>query len=211
MVVAGVSALTFWLTAGILSGVLLGGALGLFFLMATGRLALDLGWGRSLHPLGPMVVRVAAPRDLVYEMLRAPYAGRVPEGSGVEVLERGEDVVVAAHHTRVHFYTARTVEAVRFEPPDRITFRHLASVVPHGLEEFRLREDEGGTALEYRGEVGVDFWILGRLAGRHWVRPQWERAVRRHLEGLRERAEERASRRAAREARRASGTPSPPP
>ncbi len=190
-----------WLTVGILGGALLLGGLWLFFLMARGTLTLDLGWGRSRHPLGPITVRLTAPRDLVFEMIQAPYVGRTPEGSGIEIIARGGGLVVAAHHTRVHFYTARTVEAVGFEPPERVTFRHLAGPVPEAFEEFLLREREGGTELEYRGEVGIDFWILGRLAGRFWVRKQWEARVREHLEGLKERAEERAARRAARERR----------
>lgn len=196
--------MAFWLAITILGGLLVAGGAFLFFLMAAGRLTLDLGWGRSRHPLGPITTRIAAPRDLVFEMLRAPYVGRTPAGSSIQVLARGEDLVIAAHHTKVHFYTARTVEAVGFEPPERVTFLHLAGPVPEASEEFVLREEEGETELEYRGEIGLDFWILGRLAGRLWVRPQWESKVRPHLEDLKERAEERAARRAAREERGAS-------
>ncbi len=195
-------AVVFWLTTGILAGALLLGGLWLFFLLAKGTLTLDLGWGRSRHPLGPITLQLAAPRDLVYELIQAPYTGpRAPEGSGVEVLARSEGLVVAAHHTKVHFYTARTVEAVGFAPPERVTFRHLAGPVPEAFEEFLLWDRGGKTELEYRGEVGIDFWVLGRLAGRFWVRPQWEARVREHLEDLKVRAEERAGRRAARERR----------
>lgn len=194
----------FWLIVGGLAGLLVLGAATLFLLMAMGRLTLDLGWGRSLHPLGPITVRIVAPRDLVFDVIRAPYRGRSPAGSGITVLERGNDLVVASHRSKVHFYWARTVEAVRFEAPDRIAFRHLAGPVPHAEEEFVLREARGETDLEYRGEVGIDFFVLGRLAGRYWVRPQWERTVRAHLEEVKERAELRARRRAARDGRRRS-------
>jgi hypothetical protein len=183
-----------WIAVGALGALLLGLGLGMFLLLAMGRLHLDLGWGRSMHELGPITVRIAAPRELVFEIIAAPYLGRTPRGSGIEVLERSEDLVVAAHYTKVHFYTARTVEAIRFEPPARVGFRHLVGPVPHAVEQFLLEEAGDETALRYGGEVGIDFFVLGRLAGRHWVRPQWERTVREHLEDIKQRAELRAAR-----------------
>ena len=182
-----------WIAVGGLVVVLLASvALG-FLLLAMGRLHLDLGWGRSIHPLGPMVTRIAAPRELVFETIAAPYLGRTPGGSGIDVLVRGEDLVVAAHATRVHFYTARTVEAVDFAPPERVGFTHLTGPVPHAVEDFVLREVDGETELRYEGEIGIDFFVFGRIAARHWVRPQWERVVREHLDKLKLRAEQRAS------------------
>jgi hypothetical protein len=184
-----------WIAVGVLAALLLGGFAYSFLLLAMGRLHLDLGWGRSFHELGPIGIRIDAPRDLVFEVISAPYLGRPPANSGIEVLARGEDLAVAAHLTKVHFYTARTVEAVKFDPPDRVGFRHLSGPVPHAVEEFVLTETGTETELRYDGEVGVDFFFLGRIAGRRWVRPQWERAVRVDLEDLRERAEQLASRR----------------
>jgi Polyketide cyclase / dehydrase and lipid transport len=183
-----------WITVGALGGLLIALIAGMFLLLAMGRLHLDLGWGRSIHELGPITVRIGAPRELVFEIIAAPYTGRTPAESGIEVLARGEDLVVATHHTRVHFYTARTVEVIDFEPPTRVSFRHLTGPVPHAVEEFVLEESGGGTELHYGGELGIDFFILGRIAGRYWVRPQWERVVRDHLEDLRQRAEQRAKR-----------------
>jgi hypothetical protein len=189
-----------WIAVGVLGALLVAGAAGLFLLMAMGRLTLDLGWGRSMHPLGPITVQIVAPRDLVFEMINAPYAGRAG-GSGIEVITRGDHLVVAAHYTKVHFYTARTVEVIEFDPPGRVSFRHLGGPVPDATEQFALTEAASGTELRYSGEVGIDFFVLGRMAGRYWVRPQWERAVREHLEDLKARAGQRASRRVAREAR----------
>ncbi len=189
-----------WITMGALALILVGLGAALFLALAMGRLSLDLGWGRSYHELGPIEVQISAPRDQVFEMISAPYLGRTPRGSGIEVLARGRDLVVAAHATKVHFYTARTVEAVSFEPPDRVGFRHLTGPIPHAVEEFSLHEAGGGTELRYTGEIGIDFFVLGRIAGRRWVRPQWERAVREHLEDLTQRAEQRAVRLGAREA-----------
>jgi hypothetical protein len=190
-----------WIAVGVLAVLLIGGMAGGFLLLAMGRLHLDLGWGRSFHELGPIEVRIAAPRDLVFEMISEPYLRHTPQDSGIEVLARGKDLAVAVHHTKVHFYTARTVEAVKFEPPAQVGFRHLAGPVPHAVEEFALEEAQGSTALRYGGEVGIDFFILGRLAGRRWVRPQWERAVREDLEDLKQRAEQLSARRRSRPSR----------
>jgi hypothetical protein len=181
-----------WIAVGVLAALLIGLGAGLFLLMAMGRLNLDLGWGRSFHELGPIEVRIGAPRDLVFEILSAPYLGRA-RGAEIELLARGEDLAVAAHHTKVHFYTARTVEAVELAAPERMHFTHLSGPVPHAVEEFGLEEADGETNLRYSGEIGIDFFVLGRLAGRHWVRPQWERTVRKHLDDVKRQAEQRAA------------------
>jgi hypothetical protein len=181
-----------WIAVGVLGALLIVLVSGAFLLLAMGRLHLDLGWGRSLHELGPIAVRIAAPRELVFEIIAAPYLGRAPGGSGIDVVARSDKLVVATHHTEVHFYAARTVEVLDFEPPSRVGFRHLAGPVPHAVEEFVLEEIGEGTELRYAGEVGIDFFVLGRIAGRYWVRPQWEGVVREHLEDLRARSEELA-------------------
>jgi Polyketide cyclase / dehydrase and lipid transport len=188
-----------WIAVAVLALLLVLAAAGSFLLLAMGRMHLDLGWGRSLHQLGPIEVRIAAPRDMVFEMISAPYLCRAPGSDEIEVIAGDRSLVVAAHLTKVHFYEARTVEAVEFDPPARVGFRHLTGPVPHAVEEFILEADAEGTTLRYSGEVGIDFFLLGRLAGRYWVRGQWERAVSEHLEDLRRRAEERARRRRARE------------
>ena len=190
-----IASLQLWIAVGVLGAIVVAGVAGSFLLLAMGRLGLDLGWGRSIHQLGPITIRIGAPRDMVFEMIRAPYAGRTPRGSGIEVLARGDGLAVAAHHTKVHFYTSRTVEVIEFDPPGRIRFRHLAGPVPHAVEEFAIGEADDATEIRYEGEVGIDFFVLGTLAGRHWVRPQWEGTVREHLEDLKTRAEQRASRR----------------
>ncbi|MGH2952740.1 MAG: SRPBCC family protein [Solirubrobacterales bacterium] len=188
-----------WITVGVLGCLLIAVVAGSFLLLAMGRLHLDLGWGRSVHQLGPITIRIDAPRELVFEIIAAPYLGRTPGESGIEVLARGDDLAVAAHHTKVHFYTARTVEVLEFDAPARVGFRHLTGPVPHAVERFDLEQADGATELRYTGEVGIDFFVLGRIAGRHWVRPQWERTVREHLEDLKERAELLAARRRGRE------------
>ena len=184
-----------WIAVGVLATLVIAMIAGSFLLLAMGRFHLDLGWGRSLHALGPITVSIAAPRDVVFELIAAPYLGRTPRESDIDVLVRGDDVVVASHRTPVHFYTAKTVEAIDFDPPARVGFAHLTGPVPHAVEEFALEEVAGRTELRYTGEIGIDFFVLGRIAARHWVRPQWERIVREHLDDLKGRAERTKSRR----------------
>lgn len=187
-------------TSKLLAAALAGGAGTLFALMARGRCTLDTGWGRSLTPLGPITIRCDAPRELVFDVIAAPYLGRSSREARahVRVWERGADLVVASHLSRLQGYTAETVEAVRFERPERVSFRHLRGPVPHAAETFTLSEDDGVTTLRYEGEVGLDFWGLGRLAARRWVVPTWEGVVRESLDGTRRAAEERAAVRARR-------------
>jgi hypothetical protein len=187
-----------WIAVGVLVALLVTLMTGGVLALAMGRLHLDLGWGRSLHPLGPIRIRIEAPRELVYEILTAPYVGRARSES-IDVLARGESLVVAAHLTKVHFYEARTVEAIDFAPPERIGFRHLTGPVPCAVEEFRLEPDGDRTDLHYDGELGIDFFLLGRIAARRWVIPQWHRAVGEHLDDVKARAEQRAQRARARD------------
>jgi hypothetical protein len=195
-----------WIAVGVLAALMLAWGVALFVALAMGRLHLDLGFGRSFHRLGPLTVVISAPRELVFEIIAAPYVGERSSASDIEVLARGRDLVVARHHTRVHFYAAQTTEAVGFTSPSRVSFRNLTGPVPYAVEEFVLEETDVGTELRYSGELGNDFFILGRIAANHWVRPQWERVVVAHVEDVKERAEQRAARHAAREPKtRAAG------
>lgn len=191
----------------VLGGTLVGGVITLFSWMARGRLTLDADLGRSFHRLGPLTVEIDAPRELVFEQLSAPYLGRTPRDTAatLEVIERGSDMVVARHVSRVGFYTSETVESVRFEAPGRISFRHLRGPVPHAVEAFDLVERNGGTEVVYTGELGIDFWLLGKLAGRYWVTPTWIGIVRGHLDEVKAAAEARAGARRRREHRHGAG------
>lgn len=182
-----------WIVIGVLVLALVAMSAGALLALAMGRLHLDLGWGRSRHPLGLLRYEIAAPRELVYEILSAPYLGRARNDT-IDVLAADESLVLAAHLTKVHFYEARTVEAIELEPPSRMGFRHLTGPVPEATEEFRLEACGETTVLEYDGELGIDFFFLGRVAGRRWVVPQWNRAVAEHLEEVKRIAEQRAER-----------------
>jgi hypothetical protein len=117
----------------------------------------------------------------------------------LHVIEAGDDFPLAAHYSQVGRYTAKTVELVRFQEPERVTFRQLREPVPYGTETFELTEtDESGTVLRFTGELGVDFWVIGRLLARNWVIPTCEEEVSGSLERIRETAEERAEARVSR-------------
>jgi Polyketide cyclase / dehydrase and lipid transport len=166
----------------------------LYGLLARGALTLDLGIGRSLRPLGPLTVRIDAPREVVFEVIAAPYLGRTPRALAqkLRVLERGEDMVLAEHLTDTGRFVTSTLETVRFQPPSHVHFRLVRGPVPHVVEQFELREDERSTELEYTGELGTDLWALGRWWGDR-VAPKWEAAVRKSLDGVKAEAERRAA------------------
>jgi hypothetical protein len=102
-------------------------------------------------------------------------------------------MAVAEHRTKLRWMDASTVEAVRFEPPARVTFRLLRGPVPHVVETFVLEEQQSGTLLCYEGELGADLWFLGRLYGGKIVRPVWERTVATSLDQIKQGAEQRAA------------------
>src|SRR5918994_4827489 len=165
-------------------------------LVSRAGLTLDIGVGRRLRPLGPIALEIAAAPDVVFDVIAAPYLERTPRAmrGKLEVLERGADLVLAAHFTRVApGLKVTTVETVRFERPHRISFRLVKGPVPHVLERYELRPSDTGTAFDYRGELGTDLWALGAVWG-NVVAPSWEQTVSTSLESVRAEAERRGRR-----------------
>ncbi|MDQ2743406.1 MAG: SRPBCC family protein [Chloroflexota bacterium] len=173
---------------------LTGGSLGLYALIVSGALTVDLGLGRRTRPLGPITVVIDASRELVFEIISAPYLGRTPRGleEKLRVIERAQDMVLAAHYTRVHGLVVATLETVRFSAPDRIDFRLVRGPVPYVVEHFLLRDRNGRCELEYGGELGTDLWGVGEAWGKRVARV-WEEAVHTSLDRVRAEAERRAS------------------
>jgi Polyketide cyclase / dehydrase and lipid transport len=172
------------------------GAAGLlYYLVVTGRLTADTGWGRRVRPLGPFSVEVAAPVGTVFDVIAAPYLGKTPRAmvGKLRVVERGHGMVLAEHYTPVHGgrLTATTLETVTFDRPRRVSFRLVRGPVPHVAEEFTLTERRGVTALAYSGELGTDFGIAGQWWGGQ-VANAWEAAVRASFASIRSEAERRA-------------------
>jgi hypothetical protein len=162
-------------------------------LVTSGALTLDLGVGRRLQPLGPLLRAIAAPREVVFDVIAAPYLERTPQAleEKLQVWERGSDMVLAAHHTRVKCGVTTTLETVRFERPDRVDFRLVRGPVPHVVESFLLTPSEEGTVLRWQGELGTDLWALGLWWG-HRVALAWEHAVDASFASIANEAERRA-------------------
>ena len=173
---------------------LLAAAGGGYALLVRGALTLDLGVGRRLRPLGPIERTIAAPPETVFDVIAAPYLGKTPRAlrGKLEVLERGSDLVLAAHFTPLgRGLTVTTVETVRFERPHRISFRLVKGPVPYVVERYELQPRAGATDFAYTGELGTDLWRLGTWWGDR-VAPSWEQTVATSLEGVRTEAERRA-------------------
>jgi hypothetical protein len=182
--------------------------------LVTGACPLDLGIGRRVRPLGPQLVDMAAPREVVFDVIAEPYLGRAPRALAdkLRVLERGGDMVLAAHFTPLGGrlgLVAQTVETVRFARPERVDFRLVRGPVPHVVEAFVLTEQAGGagTRLAYDGEIGADLW----RAGQYWcevVARRWEQTVAASLAAVKAEAERRATTAAG---ARGSSLDQPPP
>ena len=130
-----------------------------------GRLTLDLRWGRSVHPLGPITFQIEAPRDLVFEIITArTRAG--PRAAPGSTSSRAATSSWSPPTTRRSFYTARRRSSRRAgwgsgTSPAR-------SRTPSSSSSSTSPADAPSSATR---EVGIDFFVLGRLAARHWVRP----------------------------------------
>ena len=171
------------------------GAAGLgYVLVVRGALTLDLGVGRRVRPLGPIKRTIAAPPEVVFDVIAGPYLGRTPRAmqDTLRVWERSGDMVLAEHFTKVGRLTAATLETVQFERPHRISFRLARGPVPHVAETFELRDSPEGTAFVYAGELGTDLWRLGEWWATRVAAP-WERSVAKSLDGIQTEAERRAA------------------
>jgi hypothetical protein len=163
--------------------------------VVTGALAIDLGLGRRTRALGPRSVEIGAPREKVFDVIAAGYLARQPKAVAgkIRVLERGSDMVLAAHRTPVHGrLVATTVETVRLNRPERLDFRLVRGPVPHVAGRFTLTATNTGTTRDCGGELGTDLWRIGQL----WadlVADRWEQAVAAWLEAIKAEAARRGS------------------
>ncbi len=177
------------------SAAVLGAVAGGYALVVRGALTLDLGIGRRVRPLGPIERTIAASPQIVFDVIAAPYLGRTPRAmqEKLEVLERGTDMVLAAHFTKAGRLTTTTVETVRFEPPHRVSFRLLRGPVPYVVETYELTESDHGTEFVYSGELGADLWTVGAWWADRVALP-WERTVAASLDAIAAEAERLSSR-----------------
>jgi hypothetical protein len=166
-------------------------------LLAGGALTLDLGVGRRIQQLGPLAQTIAAPPEVVFDAIAAPYLGRTPRALSdkLQVWERGSDLVLAAHFTRLKCGVTTTLETVRFQRPDRVDFRLVRGPVPHLVESFLLSPSGTGTDLRWEGELGTDLWAIGTWWGGR-VAQAWTRVVAASLREIAAEAERRGGLRA---------------
>lgn len=165
--------------------------------LVTAALPVDLGVGRRRIRLGPQGVDIEAPREVVFDLLAAPYLGKQTRAMAdkIHVLERGTDMVLAAHRTPIRGeLVATTVETVRFTRPERVDFRLVRGPVPEVTETFTLTETGASTRLEYTGQLGTDLWSAGAWWGRLVART-WEDVVAATFAAVKAEAERRAGRR----------------
>jgi hypothetical protein len=168
---------------------------GLYVGVVTGRVTIDLGVGRRRQALRPLEIEIDAPRDLVFDVISAPYLGRTPKAmeAKLRVLQRGGDLVLAEHRTVARRgLTAVTLEMVRFLRPERVEFALVRGPVPALTEAFELSENTDRTRLRYSGELETDLWRAGQLWG-GMVARDWTSAVEASLEVIRSEAERQAS------------------
>lgn len=178
----------------LLTAAVLGGAAGACRFVASGKVTVDLGIGRSILPLGPVTWRIAAPPDVVFDVIADPYLKRTPRAlqEKLSVWERGANMALAAHVTQTPIGATTTLETVRFDRPTRIDFRLVRGPVPHVRESFDLKPGETGTELTWQGELATDLWAAGRWWGTK-VAAVWETTVRASLDAISAEAERRAS------------------
>lgn len=162
--------------------------------LVTGAIPVDLGIGRRRGRLGSFAVDINAPRETVFEILAAPYLGRQTRALAekIHILERGTDMVLAAHRTHIRgCLVATTVETVRCTRPNRIDFRLVRGPVPEVTETFHLIDQDGATRLEYEGMVGTDLWAVGAWWGRA-VADRWREVVADTFAAVKTEAERRS-------------------
>jgi hypothetical protein len=173
---------------------LFGAGLRSYRLLIRGALTLDLGIGRRVRPLGPIERTIQAPREVVFEVIAAPYLGRTPRAMNdkLRVWERASDMVLAEHLTRSGRTTTATLETVRFERPSRVSFRLVRGPVPHVAETYELGAEGEHTTFVYTGELGTDLWALG-VWWADKVAAIWEHTVATSLDEIAAEAERRAA------------------
>ncbi|MDA1189319.1 MAG: hypothetical protein O2854_06555 [Chloroflexi bacterium] len=146
-------------------------------------------------------IRINAPRDVVFQAILALVTGNLLGGEPVKVRSRTANTVVSELKSKGGFRVYDSVHEFTFEPPGHVTFTQLEGPLHSDRGEITLREVEGATALEFRGEFT---WstvpILGWLIGSINIASIYNAVIARHLLHVQAVAEVRAGHQ----------TPSPP-
>lgn len=130
-------------------------------------------------------VEVAAPRELVYEVVSSAgkKVGETDLGHLVEFETRWRDRVI------------KTVEEIQLDAPREIRYRWVDGPLDDVEEVIRFGDVDGErTTMTYSGRLGAGRGLVGWLRTALVVRPVFNRLVREHLEDGRRIAEKRAAR-----------------
>ena len=197
-----VAATGLWIAIGVLGALLIAWAAGAFLLLAMGRLTLDLRWGRSVHPLGPITFQI--------ERHETSYSRSSPRTrAGPERLrDRRPRAQRRARGRRPPTRSTSTPLAPSRSSPRAAApggFRHLAGPGPRAIESSSSTSPADGTELRYTGGGSTSSCskqARGASLGPAPVGTRRPRAPR----GVKRSAEQRAAAHRAREPRALTAT-----
>ncbi len=148
--------------------------------------------------LRPHRVVIEAPRAMVYQKMSSFGKGRLQgdNNESSKVISRDGDTLVAEFKTKAGPFSYTTIEEITLEKDRRITFKHLNGPLAYAWEEFVFSEvGNGDTELVHNGEfIWKRIPLLGRLAGRLYTKPVFERTIAKHLQQVKVGCEARAAR-----------------
>ena len=149
-----------------------------------------------VHDLRPLVLDIAAPQVLVFEMAAATN-GTLPGSPphSAEVLERDGDELLVRYRTPALIAELVMVERVRLYPPERIDYEVLEGPLDLVREYLAFEAiDAHRTRVRYGGVVGSGHPVVGPLIARLVAVSACDRFIGRQLAALKQAAEARAVR-----------------
>lgn len=147
-----------------------------------------------LFDLRMIVVEIAAPRALVFEMA-ASVNGSLPGSPPhtAELLEREGNDLLVRYRTPALLTEMVMVERVHLYPPERIEYNVIDGPIDHVSEFLAFEQlDPGRTLVTYGGSAGSRRRMVGDLIVRLIAVPAYDRFMRRQLHALKQGAEARA-------------------
>lgn len=146
--------------------------------------------------LRPLVVDIAAPQALVFEMASAvngTLPGSPPHSAAL--IDRDGDELIVRYRTPAYVTELVFVERVELYPPQRIEYEVLEGPLDLVREHLAFEAvDAHRTRVRYGGVVGSGRAVIGALVARWIAVPAYNRFMRRQLAALKAAAEARAVR-----------------
>ena len=143
-------------------------------------------------------VTIAAPRELVFQMLSSFRRGRIQgdDAQSSRLISEDGNTRIVEFETKAGPFTYATLEEVKLFPPCRITFKHLEGPLYFSEEAFAFEETgEGQTLMTHGGSfIWKRFPFFGWLGGVIYTRPMYHRVIRKHMAVVKDAAEARAAR-----------------